>query len=114
MTRGRPEEGEYIHTTINMSTDLYDWISEQMAKKNISSRTRVIEDALRDYISIVDGDPLTQMLKCSLDWCSKSSCKECPIQNSCAKYLKSESLASFALEGMMDISNRSKKMVRGE
>lgn len=113
MTRDRHKGGP-IHTTINLSADIHDWISEYMVKKGFSTRTRAIEEALRAYIATVDRDPLTQTLEHCWERCSGRSCEECPVLESCAKYLKAESLASFALEGMMDISNRQKKMKRGE
>lgn len=108
MTRGRHKEGDWVNTSINLSKDIYDWISEFMDRKGITTRKEVIEDALRAYIATVDRDPLTRALEQCYEWCGKRQCDKCPVLDSCAKYLEAEALASFALEGLMEISKEHK------
>lgn len=108
MTRGRRKEEDWVNTSINLSKDIYDWISEFMDRKGITTRKEVIEDALRAYIATVDRDPLTRTLEQCYGWCGEHQCAKCPILESCAKYLGAESLAAFALEGLMGISKERK------
>ena len=108
MTRGRRKEEDWVNTSINLSKDIYDWISEFMDRKGITTRKEVIEDALRAYIATVDRDPLTRTLEQCYEWCGGCQCDECPVLGSCAKYLGGESLASFALESLMEISKEHK------
>lgn len=114
MTRGRRKEEDWVNTSINLSKDIYDWISEFMERRGITTRKEVIEDALKAYIATVDKDPLTLTLGHCWEWCLGRPCHKCSFSDSCAKYLGAESLAAFALAGLMEVSKKQKKMKRGE
>lgn len=107
---------EYVKTSVNFETALHECIENLVKDGHYNSRTELIEESLDMNLALRGLFPrknqLTRNMLAQM-WflCGNLPCHECPIQNTCVKYLGESSFIAFIVDALNELSSIEKKEV---
>lgn len=105
---------EYIKTSVNLETALYECIENLVREGHCNTRTEIIEESLETYLAqrglFPNKNQSARNLLAQMGfWCSNHPCYKCPIQNTCGKYLGELSFVAFIVDALNELSSIEKK-----